>query len=110
MIPIEIQTPDEIALGIAQRARALRVTRGWTQAELARRSGVALDTLRKFEQTGKVSLERLLMIAFVLDATLAFGELFAPPPVRTLKDLERMEGRGEPSGKARRVRRRRARG
>lgn len=91
MLPVELQTPDEIALGIAARTRALRTARGWTQAELARRAGVRLDTLRRFERTGKVALERLLMIAIVLNAAAPFGELFAPDPARTLADLERAE-------------------
>ena len=74
---------------LAARARALRLARGWTQEELADRAGVAVDTLRRFERTGRVALERLLMIAKVLDAMEPFGTLFAPPPARTLAELER---------------------
>src|SRR4051812_50069357 len=91
MIPPELQTPAEVVAGIAERARALRVARGWTQAELADRSGVALDTLRRFERTGKIALERLVRIAVVLGAVRPLGELFAPPPAATLADLERAE-------------------
>jgi transcriptional regulator with XRE-family HTH domain len=91
MIPLELQTPAEVVAGIAERARALRISRGWTQRELADRSGVALETLRRFERTGKIAVERLVRIAFVLDAVGPLGELFAPPPAKTLKDLERTE-------------------
>lgn len=71
------------------RARALRIARGWTQEELAERAGVALDTLRRFERTGQIALERLVKLAVVLDAVRPLGELFAPPPAATLAELER---------------------
>lgn len=93
MIPVELQTPVEVVAGIAERARALRIARGWTQQELADRSGVALDTLRRFERTGKIALERLVRIAVVLDAVRPLGELFAAPPAATLAELERAERR-----------------
>ena len=105
MIPIDLQTPAEVVAGIAERARALRLARGWTQRELAERSGVALDTLRLFERTGKIALERLARIAVVLDAVRPLGELFAPPPLATLAELERAERR-RIRAPARRVRRR----
>ena len=88
MLPLELQTPPEIVGGLAARARALRIARGFTQHELAERAGVALPTLRRFERTGKVALDRLLMIAVALDAARPFDELFAPPSVRSLADLE----------------------
>jgi len=71
----------------------LRIARGWTQRELADRSGVALETLRRFERTGKIALERLVRIAVVLDAVGPLGALFAPPPAATLAELERAERR-----------------
>ncbi len=37
-----------------------------TQAELAERSGVSVAVLRKFEQTGKISLESFVKLTFVL--------------------------------------------
>ena len=91
MLPVEIQAPDEILQGVARRARALRLERGWTQGELARRSGIALDTLKRFEQTGRIALERLVAIAVVLGAVQPLGDLFAPGPARTLADLERRD-------------------
>ena len=88
MIALELQTTAELLEGVARRAQALRVERGWTQLELARRSGVALGTLKHFERTGKISFERLVSIAVVLGAVQPLGELFAPGPARTLAELE----------------------
>lgn len=89
MLTLELQTATEILDGIGRRARALRLERGWTQRELSRRSGVALTTLKQFERTGRITLERLVAIAAVLGAVQPLGELFAPGPARTLDELER---------------------
>ncbi|TIH12508.1 XRE family transcriptional regulator [Marinifilum sp. JC120] len=47
--------------------REERLIRNWTQKMLSERSGVSLSTLRKFEQTGKISLESFVKICFCLD-------------------------------------------
>jgi transcriptional regulator with XRE-family HTH domain len=51
---------------IATNLQTLRVQRGLTQEGLAKRSGVSLATLRKFEQKGALSLESFLKISMVL--------------------------------------------
>jgi transcriptional regulator with XRE-family HTH domain len=52
---------------IAENTRACRLQMELTQEGLAKRSGVALPTLRKFEQKGVISLESFLKIQMVLD-------------------------------------------
>ncbi len=51
---------------IAENARLQRLAIGLTQQGLAERSGVALPTLRKFEQKGLISLEAFLKLQMVL--------------------------------------------
>lgn len=87
MLPFDLQTPGEMARSLAERVRALRLQRGWTQEEMAQRSGLTLATYRRFERTGRIALERLLKIAVILDAQAGFGQLFALPPARSLKEL-----------------------
>lgn len=53
---------------IAENMRNRRLATGLTQQGLAKRSGVSLATLRKFEQKGTISLESFLKLAMVLDA------------------------------------------
>lgn len=91
MQSVTFQTPSEIAANIADRARVRRLERNWTQEMLAERSGVALSTLRRFEQKGQISLERLLKIAVALDALDVFEELFRAPRIRSLDELEERE-------------------
>lgn len=50
-----------------ENIRARRVSSGLTQEGLANRSGVPLPTLRKFEQTGLISLESFFKLLIILD-------------------------------------------
>ena len=47
--------------------KARRLQQGLTQEGLAKRAGVSLPTLRKFEQKGLISLESFLKLLMVLD-------------------------------------------
>ena len=87
MLPFELQTPGEISRSLSDRVRLLRLQRGWTQQEIAERSGLTLATYRRFERTGRIALERLLRIAVILDAQSGFAQLFAPPAAQSLAEL-----------------------
>lgn len=76
-----------MARSLGGRVRALRLLRGWTQREVAERSGLTLSTYQRFERTGRIALDRLLRIAVTLDAVDPFNQLFAPPPARSLSEL-----------------------
>ena len=51
---------------MSDQVRARRLQQGLTQAGLAKRAGVSLPTLRKFEQKGLVSLESFLKLLMAL--------------------------------------------
>ena len=57
------------------RFRARRLKLNLTQEGLARRSGVALATLRKFERTGIIAFESLLKLALVLECLGDFDKI-----------------------------------
>lgn len=88
-----LKTPREVRASLAARLRALRLARGWKQTTLAERSGVSLASLRRFEASGKVSLEGLLKLAFALDRLDDFDALLVPPPASSLAELEAAEKR-----------------
>lgn len=88
MLPPDLQTPRDMARTLARRVRALRLDRGWTQEEIAERAGLSLATYRRFERTGRMSLERLLKLAVILDARAGFDQLFVRSPARSLAELE----------------------
>jgi transcriptional regulator with XRE-family HTH domain len=64
---------------IAGRFRARRLAMNLPQQELARRSGVPLSTLKRFEREGFISLDTLLRLATVLDCLDDFERLAADP-------------------------------
>ncbi|WP_020567769.1 helix-turn-helix domain-containing protein [Neolewinella persica] len=58
--------PADVMREMADKHTVLRKQQGYSQADLAKRSGVSLGSLRRFEQTGKISLEHLLLLTHVL--------------------------------------------
>ena len=75
-----LKLPQEIQMELAERAQVLRKGEKLSQEQLAKKSGVSFGSVKRFERTGKISLESLLKIAFVLNATEAFDQLFTPRP------------------------------
>ncbi len=80
--------PTDVAQALAQRAKAVRLLQGWTQATLARRAGVTLASYRRFEATGKSSLELVLKVAHALGRLDEFASLLAPPPASSIEELD----------------------
>ncbi|MCF8372685.1 MAG: helix-turn-helix domain-containing protein [Bacteroidales bacterium] len=68
--------PPEIARKISLRARELRLAKNLTQEALAKRSGVSLGSLKRFETSYEISLKHLLQLALALDALDGFHDLF----------------------------------
>jgi transcriptional regulator with XRE-family HTH domain len=73
-------TVPEARRRLADAVRARRLYLGLTQAGLARRSGVALPTLRGFEQKAQVSLDSLVKVLAVLDLLDPVLAALAPRP------------------------------
>jgi transcriptional regulator with XRE-family HTH domain len=85
---LQLSSPKDIERLLADRVRAARLALGWKQATLAERSGVTLASLRRFERTGKVSLESLLRLCHALGRIDEFEQLLRPPAVQSLDELE----------------------
>lgn len=90
-----LTTPEEAAMDLAARARALRLAQGWKQITLAARSGVSLASLRRFEDSGRISLQNLLALAFALHRLDDFASLLKLPPATSIAELEKAERRPE---------------
>ncbi len=61
------KTPFEIQKDLAKKIRSLRRQAGYSQANLADRSGVSLGSLKRFEATGQISIASFLKLLLVLD-------------------------------------------
>ncbi len=85
--PIQLHDPDEIAFQLAERMRAERLRREWKQETLAERSGVSLPTIRRYERTGRTSVENLLKLCHALGRLDEFADLLKPPPASSIDEL-----------------------
>ncbi|WP_028668746.1 helix-turn-helix domain-containing protein [Runella zeae] len=63
---------------LAENIRERRLRLGLTQEGLADRSGVALPTLRKFEQKGMISLESFLKLLLIVGGLEEIVEAIKP--------------------------------
>jgi transcriptional regulator with XRE-family HTH domain len=78
--------PSDLLLEIAEKHKLLRKHAGYSQREMAERSGVSLGSIKRFERTGLISLESLLRLAAVHDRLNDFEAVFNPA-----EDLSRIE-------------------
>jgi len=77
-----------IMLGrLAERVKQNRLELNLTQKALAARSGVSFASLRRFENTGEISLKSLILIAIALDAAEGFFELFSRKQYQSIDQL-----------------------
>ena len=60
------ETPSDVAQNLAKRLRNVRKRKKITQKELALRSNVSYASLRKFEETGQISLNSLIKLCMEL--------------------------------------------
>lgn len=66
--------PSIVRLKIGQLVRMLRVRAKLTQPELARKSGVPMATISRFERTGKLGLESLTRLLLAVDSLSSLDE------------------------------------
>lgn len=90
---IDIKTSSEINIGIAKRFAAIRKRRKISQKDLAKKSGVTYASLRRFEETGDISLASLSKLAIALDISDELDNLFAEVPYDTIEELIRGQRR-----------------
>lgn len=86
---ITFKTTNEVSKDIANRVREIRLSFNLTQKTLSERSGVSYAVLKKFELTGRISLESLLKIALSLGVLLEFENIFITKKekINSLDDL-----------------------
>ena len=86
-----LKTPEETSKILSTRLKELRLLKKWKRSTLAKRSGVTESSLKRFEQTGKVSMEKFLKLIFALGRLDEIDALLIPPTAQSLKDLKKNE-------------------
>lgn len=81
------KTPVEINLLIAQRIRRIRKRRKLSQAALSEKSGVSFGSVKRFEQSGEISMLSLTKIAVALHCEDQLIRLFEEIPPASIQEL-----------------------
>ena len=87
MINLYQKTWNEINNGIAERIVQLRKRKKITQKEIARRSGVSIGSVKRFEQSGEISLQSLTKIAIALGVDGELDTLFSEVPFASIEEV-----------------------
>ena len=81
------KTPEEINRQIAENIKRIRKRRKISQKKLSEISGVSLGSLKRFEQTGEISLISLTKIAFALGLESEMEALFSEVPFLSIEEI-----------------------
>jgi transcriptional regulator with XRE-family HTH domain len=87
MIPIKVLPPSLILRNIGRRAQERRLEENLSRRTLASKSGVPEGTIKRFESTGHIGVESLLLLAIALDCPDEIELLFKPRPIRSIGDV-----------------------
>lgn len=81
------KTPKEIDLLIASRIRSIRKRRKLSQEKMSQKSGVSLGSVKRFENSGEISLQALTKLAIALDCEQELIELFDDIPFDSIQEV-----------------------
>ena len=84
-------TVDDVLASLRELVRLLRQREEWTQADLARRSGVPMTTISRLERTGLASTDTLFKVLFALNRLDAFEDMLRAQ-LRLVKFPKTLEG------------------
>ena len=82
----QLKTPEKHMIQIARRERMIRKKKKLSQADLSKKSNVSYGSLKRFEETGNISLASLIKIAIALDCIEEFETLFRAEP-ESIEDI-----------------------
>lgn len=83
-----LHSPSDIARCVGENAKALRLSRNLSRKTLAEKSGVSESTIKRFETTGVVTLEGIILLATALDELTTVTKLFKPDQPNSLEELK----------------------
>jgi len=87
MINLTQRTYNEINTELAKRIASLRKRKKLSQSKLAKRSGVSFGSVKRFEQTGEISLASLTKIAIALEVETELDTLFSDVPFDSIEEV-----------------------
>ena len=85
---VQVETIQSVNYRLVERVKERRKEMGLSREELSKRSGVSYASLRRFEETGQISLSSLLKIANVFNVLTDFDALFKDEIILDFKEYK----------------------
>ena len=101
---LPLTTAEDVLASLRELVRLARQREVWTQADLARRSGVPMTTISRLERTGLASTDTLFKVLFALNKLESVEDMLKAQ-LRLVKFPKTLDGDIDPMHKVvRRVR------
>jgi len=81
------ETAEEINKELSNRVRNIRKRRKISQEELSQKSGVSYGSIKRFENTGMISLLSLTRIAMALGCAEEIKKIFTEIPYNSIEEV-----------------------
>ena len=85
---VDYLTEEKVIKNLVNRVIARRKELKISQKDLAFKSGVSYESIRRFETTSEISLKSLIQIVKVLNSLEDFNKLFVHTQITNLKDIK----------------------
>lgn len=87
MINLYQKTSTEINIEIAKKMVLLRKRKKLTQKELSAKADVSLGSLKRFEQSGEISLQSFTKLAIAFEVEGELEALFCDVPFNSIEEV-----------------------
>lgn len=81
------ETAEEMNEKLAQRIKGIRKRKAISQEQLSQLSGVSYGSIKRFENSGKISLLSLTKLAIALNCADEIRELFTNVPYQSIEEV-----------------------
>jgi len=83
-----LYSPAELARSVGNNAKLLRLSKNLSRKTLAELSGVSESSIKRFEVTGTITLEAMILLAIALDELEPISLLFKPANPKSHEELK----------------------
>lgn len=81
------ETPGDIIKQVAENAKRIRKRRKISRKQLSEQSGVSYSSIKRFEETGNISLISLTRIARALGVESDIKKIFSDVPYLSIQEV-----------------------
>ena len=82
-----LKMPETYLLQIEEREKALRRKKKLSRKDLSEKANVSYGSLKRFEETGNISLTSMIKLAIALECTAEFETLFQSNKPESIEEI-----------------------